>query len=279
MSFRWLRILTSIFFGMLIGGALALDFRSTWWWLGVVIGGGVGGSLSLLMCVFPHLPKAWRTTRWQLRNLGHPAPAFLSRVRHRALQFPFIVLGLIDCALWVLVIATVSARMSEAPIAVQLATLFPIVTLACVVIMGLAVISLTSIWCFFSASDEHWRDDSWLVRGVAIGGIPPVTALALFAAVFIWVYEERAKIIASFVAAKKALWMFVRLLFVNSFRFVHKHEVVLCALWSAVGSFVVYLNGGYSVVGLVLGAAAGVLYFELVSVRLLKLAPRVARKP
>lgn len=274
MSRRWLRVFAAIFSGTLVGGSIALDTHLHHWWLGVLIGGATGGMLSALFQAIPALPSIWRTTVWQMRATGNSTLKLLLRVRGRLSYIPFIALAAVDSGLW----AWIAVKVMTMPLA-QSGVLFSVSIVAGTFFALMVFFGACGFVCTFAALFSEsglGKEEVYTLRAISVVGIPPVTIIALVFIISVGVWDARKKIIAGAISVV----VFLRTFFVNWCRFIHAHEVVVCALWSAAGSYVIYARGGLSILGLALGAAAGVLYFEVVSVRLFKLVPRAAaQKP
>lgn len=273
------KIAIACFVGALIGTAVALSVAPLFWWLGMLTGFGAGYLCYDLKEVREKAPIAWKATVKR-------GPIVLNWLKkpHPFLCLNLVIDVLVIRFLWWLFLDTGPVAEGHRVGGIALSLFFSF--LACLFILAI-IIKLT---------EESSKKEKcyWVSSFFCIGGIEGYRKIQ----VTYWnVYRLLLKGLFTVV-----LWPALRFIFykvwaslfrgiwtlicfaAKLFKLIHSHKRVLCGIDSAIGVALTYILLGTKAVtpgqqlmvvicGGIIGAVIGVLNYEIISKRLLHLAP------
>lgn len=261
-----LRILIACFVGAFIGGLVALELHPAVWWLGALLGGGVAYVGFNVEEVIAAVPVAFRrATSWRPNSEYWALWRFVFAQNYKAYS-------IMTCALMI-------------PVGLMMG--FDIVA----VVTSPESLFWVLLFCFGAPLIPAMCDDGagmWFARGVHRAEDVPewIEAPNAFRFYFwilprtilrgsLWVAVRIPDATRTFIGATRSLlvtvgvgiWRFG----IELFHLVHSELRLLCFIDAAIGAGVGYLTGN-ALLGAVVGGLWGVLNYEIITIRVLKLA-------
>lgn len=238
MDTRTLKVLSAILIGGLMGMVIMTSMAPNWWPLGLVVG-FLGGYLSYdFRTMTQAVPKAWQTARgWNYKAVtGVAKQVFL---------------------IFVILVFTV-ASFFTAPIFIG------IVTEANNYLAGNRVWALVFYIMFVILFFKTYLNI--IYEKVKIDGSLDWRNLWDFNPVKIYFWDmPRVLVLEAIPLSARFTWHFIRL--------IHSELRLLCGLDAALCSMVFHYAGNNMILGLFVGLACGLLQFEILSKRVLKVVP------
>lgn len=234
--------------GALVGGLVALQFGPHFWWIGTLTGGFVGYLAYDFPAVLAAIPKAYRAARsWQ------PDKVYW---RH-LIRDVFGMLGILQCAA-ALLLAMVMMVMQDPKMTLPMAGL-------CFLVWSFGGLPL----CF--------------LLGVVDDRLPLTYRKTNPISVCLWILAVLFRTTLLFLhfllqelqavpARYRDLCFFVKCFSITFFREIHSDLRLLCGTDAALGAAVGYFVGN-ALVGAIVGGIFGVVNFEILSIRILKVVP------
>lgn len=236
--------------GALIGSMVALQLGS-FWLVGVLVGGLTGYMTYEFKQVVSAVPRAWHAaTNW--RPDVEPIKTFLLG----SLSFALFLLTLFIGVMIISLPETSEAR--HADFAATTASVFVSISIFCLAfgtVMGYVTRTSTQDRRIVIFILKRFNPISFYLWYVPMS---PFYLARL-------IYREKAEV----ALALKTLGLFLAKLF----RLIHSEVRLLCGVDAALGALVGY-HFGNALIGAAVGGALGVVNFELISIRLLKVVPK-----
>jgi len=259
MNHRSLKVGLACAFGAFIGSIVALQLNQYWWWLGLIVGGGVGYFSYEFKKFLQAIPVAWNSViHW------HP-----DREKWKLTGKIFVCYGVFALSpviffdVLFFIPSMLDQRFSQQDVVIM-AVMLPI----CGALFCGLLLSLLSLNEVSKDKETIHRDGKkFAAKGnpliVYFYYVPKYT----FIGIKLVVYEIPPLFVAiGHGFAKLCLFVW------TVFKFIHSEERVLCAFDAAVGAGIGYAYHN-ALIGMLAGGIFGVLNYEIVSKRVLKLVP------
>jgi hypothetical protein len=250
---RSLKIFLAVFAGSLIGGLACRHIGFPFWFLGLLIGGLVGYLAYEPLAVLKAIPVAWRWACREMKLSGR-----LLRENWRTILLIFFAGEL--AFFWVFVpITFLTGEISRTPLSVWL--------------IGSFMCFCMSFCVFYLMYDLKEGNKVWREYKFFLTHLNPVS-LVLYTIPVYWFrttwymikgcwHHRQAPLIAG---------RFLGLFFWKLFLIIHSQERLLCFIDASIGAALVYFIHYSPLYGALIGALFGVVNFEILSKRVLKIA-------
>lgn len=235
-----LKVFLACFIGAGIGALTALQINGYFWWLGLLVGGLTGYLSYEFKKVLGAIPRAWRAvSSW--------------RPNWRSARAGFLITGVMVS--WFTAFYGLLGLLDSIKTSISVIIFMGFVTLLISLVVGINFLFIKEdeeeidwkpFWRYNSVYVCFYHLPIWTVKGIIY--IVPRTPK------FIW------KVII-------VLAQFIKTLFIM----IHSEIRLLCGVDAAIGAVIGYLTGNV-IVGAFAGGLFGVLNYEIVSKRVLKLA-------
>jgi len=250
---RSFRIGFACFLGGFLGSFVGLQVSPAFWWIGLIVGFATG-----------YLSYEWRAVLRAIPKAGAAAWGAIPAREKRGDIAKDFTFGMLVCAYVCFLILVATDRR---PVGQLLPVFVPAWIMGGTFYGGICVLAGQGGW-------HPW----WLWRYL----VPPIL-LFYYLPKWLWMghkklWEALPDYLMGIIAIGGAilvLAIFVRDFLKFLFREIHSDIRLLCGTDAALGAAVGYFAGN-PVIGGLAGAALGVLNYEIISVRVLKVAPRRA---
>lgn len=253
---RSLKIFLAVFAGSLIGGLVCRHIGFTFWWIGLLIGGLIGYLAYEPLAVLKAIPVAWH---FACRLMG------LSGRFLRENRGIILIIFLAGQLAWFWLIV-------------------PLVLLANATSKLLSTWPIGSTYCFIMAIGFYGmlgkgRNKPEVHRNykLFLTHFNPVSLV--FYTYPVYMYRLTRDIIKGcwhYRRAPLVAGRFLSLFFWKLFLIIHSQERLLCGIDAAIGAALVYFLHYSPLIGAGLGGLFGVMNFEILSKRILKVVPAKA---
>ncbi len=245
--------------GALIGSLVGLQMSPHFWWAGLITGAVVGYFGYLFEEAAAAIPiayrrtVAWRPNRQFLQCWGNWLYGFIHAVV-AMLVIPYLILELLaGNSLKKLILHTIGAT---------------VVGLFCAVVVA----SFVTILYWTTVEDERKGNSSYVYKPLEFHSVSRLYVMALREGIkgIVWIMNgipEAIQIVAAEIEeGAKTVKSFV----VLYFTLIHSELRLLCAVDAAIGAAIGYYTGN-ALVGAIAGGVLGVVNYELITVRWLRL--------
>jgi hypothetical protein len=234
------KVFVACFLGALIGAFVALQVNHNSWWVGLIVGFATGYLSFEFKKVVSAAPQAWQaasTWRWQPNRewwRWYPMACLAAASYLSIVTFPIFILAVIARNTLMIIGTLVTTLAMSALFAGELIEWdSPAYT----------QMKITRELRFNFINIYFWIVPKYLLKGAwwMIAGIPTVA---------------------------RVVWNFFRYFF----RLIHSDIRLLCGTDAAIGACIGYFSHS-ALIGAIAGGMLGVLNFEIISIRVLKLVP------
>lgn len=243
-----LKVFLACFLGAFIGTLVAFQINGVFWWLGLLAGGLIG----YLSYEFKDVILAVRRT-WNL----------LFGLKLYPRNFVTAFLYTISLYLWLALGGMLVTGLVDGP------KVFRISDIVFISIIGAAMAFLTGLISIFNEFDTEQMEVLgliWRFNPVFVLFYYLPKGIILFVLQLPKVFRKAFVLLAQFL---KLLFKFIKTIFI----LIHSEIRLLCAIDAAIGTAIGYFAGS-AIIGGIFGGLFGVLNYEVLSKRILHLAPQ-----
>lgn len=247
-----MKIALSCFFGAAIGAVIALEVHLYFWWVGALAGGLVGYIGYDVRRFIAAIPEAWNY-------------AVSGEGRRMAKQG--LIAAIISSAILIPGVLLISGFVYQKQIHAFLPAGYQVGEVWSIY-FGMSVASFLVLQVMLGHYIEvpKWKELEWmhalLLNHVALLLFTPVLAICIALAFVIGASVVAFNVVRTGIRFTKHLFILV-----------HSEARLICGCDAAIGATIGFFAGS-PLIGGIVGAAVGVLNYEIISKRLLKLAPR-----
>lgn len=266
-----LKIGLSCVIGGALGALIGLKVIHSLWWIGPIIGMLAGYLSYEFKTVIKAIPQAWETARshkidpYRLKWIGFILKGFL------LLILPYVIIT-------IMIISEV-VPLNTYDVSPIIALGFDFVIIFCAVAGGVGSLVTIVMFGFVIAGDKaqvekDWNDDDpYFKRLIKYGNIITLPFVILYFVIIRpikWLYKIRAEIVPSI----KSFVFAVRGFFKAFFLLIHSQARLICGVDSLLGALIGYYFESPMIGGLA-GMVLGIVNYYVVSIRILKLEPKL----
>lgn len=235
------KVFTAVAIGSFIGAFIALQLGPMLWWLGMLAGGLVGYLAYEFKTVLSATPKAWAKTKSVRKD-----PTFKLRIQVAFYFAASMMLFAFYFAIGMFSLLLYEINKPVMPLVVMISLVF---------IIALFPLMAIKIWETWDATEDQLRREVSYGRKI-FWNVNPVIVI------FKWVPLGIYRLLSGGIRFGRELFILI-----------HSELRLLCGVDAAIGATIGYFAGN-AVVGAVAGGLIGVLNYEVISKRVLHLAPR-----
>lgn len=269
-----IRITTACFLGGSIGALLALQFASYFWWVGVLLGGGIGYLMYNIKEVGTMAQKVWSSMPEKgelLNKFIEYREQITSKILDSLLNF---TVCLVVAVLGVAIVSSVFLIPFGALNVLAYYFPFPednsgLIFTPIIYVLGTIATTLTG-FVFFMANVRHlkYKKNFFIKYGPLFVGVL-LSPVAMFVTLPLTILSAVVWLLYKLCYFVPVLYKFI----CRTFKLIHSDIRLLCMTDSLIGATVGYFMGNALLGGLI-GVVSGLLNYELISVRWLKLVVR-----
>ena len=240
--------------GAFIGSMVALELNPYFWWLGLIVGGFAGYISYEFKAVMNAVPKAWGIVRKKIREdisetrISRPIK-ILAYIIFGYLFF--LALGVCFCANFFFLHTLLTPKTNFWFYMKKLSAESGIF-----LSLPFFSFSFTLLTCMFIDNLEGGKSNKQIIVAALF---PTVMPLIFTLFIVIYIMYKKGSLVISFTK--------------HLFLLIHSDIRLLCGIDAAIGTGIGYLAGN-AIVGMLAGGVFGLINYELVSKRLLKLQPK-----
>lgn len=249
------KVFLAVALGSFVGALVALQAQPSFWWVGLLVGGLTGYLVFDPLGAIRAVPKAWRQTVLELTVI-------VSAIREQSSKILWTVAGLVGIAMHAGLVILLFKSGNEILMCLAALQVF------LAIIAALAILAfIDTLWGWLGGDEDKQM----------ILFLNPVVLylLVIPAGIGYCVYKFCRNIRA--IASETGefvhdLGVFIGRFAWNWFKLVHSDIRLLCGVDAAIGACIGYFTAN-ALLGALVGGAFGVLNYELMSKRVLKLVP------